>query len=234
MSNTIIFYNRFDLDIEQPVPAKKMLPEWYKNIDSYVGKERKPVELPVGVLSPSTIKRCMPVFDVLTSGYIIKAPQDIYIDEVNGSLKYYWASTLMDDIISFHAYDQVKGHPMVEEHMSVAKFTSPWSIKTPKGYSCLFIPPVHRNNIITIFPGIVDTDQYNVPVEFPFTLTDPNFRGMIPIGTPLVQVIPFKRENWNMVFEQQTITEYNKSLFRIGNTFFDKYKNKAWSRKEFN
>ena len=48
-----------------PVPAKLNIPTWYKNLKHTA--EHK------------TIKGCMPFLDSLTSGYILKMPQDLYV-----------------------------------------------------------------------------------------------------------------------------------------------------------
>jgi hypothetical protein len=111
---------------------------------------------------------------------------------------------------------------------------NPWSIKTPKGHSVLFVQPFHRESIFTILPGIVDTDTYNSPVNFPFVLNDINFEGLIPAGTPMAQIIPFKREKWSLEFgNDEDILESNKHTKRVRSRFFDSYKNNFWNRKEY-
>ena len=55
---------------------------------------------------------------------------------------------------------------------------------------------------IKVFEGIVDTDQQHI-MNFPFVYKDPEFEGIIPAGTPIVQVIPFKREKWTMDFDNK-------------------------------
>ena len=54
---------------------------------------------------------------------------------------------------------------------------------------------MHRESVFTIMDGIVDTDSYNALVNFPFFLNDWSYEGLIPAGTPMAQVIPFKRED---------------------------------------
>ena len=41
--------------------------------------------------------------------------------------------------------------------------------------------------------GLVDTDSYRSPVNFPFVATAPDGVYTLKKGTPLVQVIPFRR-----------------------------------------
>jgi hypothetical protein len=83
-------------------------------------------------------------------------------------------------------------------------------------------------------PGVVDTDEYIAPVNFPFVLNDINFEGLIPAGTPMAQVIPFKRDSWKMVFgdEEKTIDQ-SKVANLIKTKFFDAYKNSYRKTKEY-
>ncbi len=98
----------------------------------------------------------------------------------------------------------------------------------------MFVPPMHRESLFTILPGIVDTDDYYSPVNFPFVVNDPEFEGMIPKGTPIAQVIPFKRESWTMQFGgEKEIKEESKNIKTLETKFFDRYKNMFWHRKEY-
>jgi hypothetical protein len=59
-----------------PVPASKIIPEWYKNIPVALSKDPGFIDND-GVPS---IKRCMPVLDYLTSGYILRNSYEINAD----------------------------------------------------------------------------------------------------------------------------------------------------------
>jgi hypothetical protein len=75
--------------------------------------------------------------------------------------------------INFHPKIQFDLYPKLNEFVSVPKFINNWIIETPKGYSCLIVPPIHRPDTeINILPGIVDTDSYTSPISFPFVLKD--------------------------------------------------------------
>ena len=42
--------------------------------------------------------------------------------------------------------------------MTVLKFVNPWVVKTPPGYSALFVPPLNRiETPFTFFSGVVET-----------------------------------------------------------------------------
>jgi len=112
---------------------------------------------------------------------------------------------------------------------------NPWAIKTPKGYSVLIIQPMHREAPFTILPAIVDTDNYKAPINFPFVMNDKNWEGLIPTGTPIAQIIPFKREQWKMEFgKEKELDEIKKIQKKLNIAFWDRYKRFYWYRKEYN
>lgn len=236
----IIFTNMSGLEeIFPPEPAFKNIPDWYKDLESYIGGEKKPSG--EGNTS-ATIKRCMPVFDAINSGYIIKTPADIYVsqkeafDESGNSLgKRPWYEWANFGLIQFHPVEQAPNHPNRNGHQeSYPKWINSWAIKTPPGYSVLFVQPFHRESAFTILPGIVDTDTYSAPVNFPFVLNDINFEGLIPSGTPIAQVIPFLREDWSMsIGSNEDVRESSKITTKLRTRFFDSYKTQYRQTKEY-
>lgn len=210
----------------------------------------------------ATIKRCMPVFDCLNSGYIIKTPTDVYVSQKDANyvnkekfnengenlylteeeiekkgfakkLPYYEWSNF--GIIQFHPVEQAPTHPNRNGHQGYyPKWINPWSIKTPPGYSVLFVQPFHRDSVFTILPGIVDTDTYTAPVNFPFILNDISWEGLIPAGTPIAQVIPFKREEWQMELGKEVdLISQSKVTTKLRTKFFDSYKSQFRALKEY-
>jgi hypothetical protein len=224
----IIFTNKHGLDFISPQPAIKVLPEWYKKQNEYISKEKKP---DTNNNTPATVKKCMPVFDALTSGYILFTPVDVYVSQKDNMPYYQWSS---QDAISFHPVAQANEHPAKNE-FPYPKWMNQWAIKTPAGYSTLFIPPMHNpNNMFTVLEGVVDTDTYTDIVNFPFVLKDPSWEGMIPAGTPMVQVIPFKRDAWKMkIGGEKELKENIKIVAKLQTLFFNRYKTYFWSRKEY-
>lgn len=231
----IIFTNIDGNDSFRPEPASHFLPEWYKKTDSYLTKKKEPISGDTSSRgTPATIKKCIPVFDVITSGYLIFSTADLFIKQIedNGKTVPYYQWTA-NDLITFHPTEQASLHPL-NNNLPIPKWMNQWSVKTPKGYSCFVTTPIHRNLPFTIFPGIVDTDRYDAPINFPFMLNNPEFTGLIPAGTPIAQLIPFKRDSWKMEYgtkenAKNAINSQKEILIR----FFDAYKNYFWSKKEF-
>jgi hypothetical protein len=196
-------------------------------MESYIGGNKKPTG---GGNTDATVKRCMPVFDAITVGYIITSPADVYVSIKEEKQYFEWSSL---GLITFHPIEQAPEHPDRKPH-AYPKWMNPWAIKTPKGYSVLFTQPMHRESVFTILPGIVDTDTYTAPVNFPMVINDPNFEGLIPKGTPIAQVIPFKREDWQMeIGSMEELVEQNSITQKLQTKFFDRYKSMFWTRKEY-
>ena len=211
-----------------PKPASAYIPDWYKNLESYINGKKEPVG---DGTSAATAKRCMPIFDAITGGYIIVSAADVHVTQKDGQPYFQWANY---NLIQFHPKEQAPDHPARNGFPAYPKWINPWGIKTSKGYSSLFIQPTHRESVFTILPGIVDTDIYTAPVNFPFTLNDPTFEGLIPAGTPIAQVIPIKRENWKMGIGSEA--EYKEQALitnKLQTKFFDRYKSMFWTRKEY-
>lgn len=216
-----------------PVPATKNIPEWYRKEKSFID-ENKP-KIIDGRIN-STIKKCIPFFDALTAGYILFTYIDIYVYFNQRGSHYSCPENLnATGVVGFHANEQALNYPE-SNIMSYPKFINPWSIQTPKGYSTLFIPPMHNsNNYFNILPGVVDTDRYHNPVNFPFILNSPTFEGVIPAGTPICQVIPFKRNSFNMNINESD--NDIKSIFKFSEKysikFFNNYKTRFWQKKSY-
>ena len=224
----ITFTNISGIDgLEQPQPASKFIPDWYKNMESYIGGVKKPGG---DGTTLATVKRCMPVFDAITAGYIITLPADVYVSIKDGQQYFEWSAL---GLVQFHPIVQAPEHPARNAH-AYPKWINQWSIRTPKGYSTMFVQPMHRESVFTILPGIVDTDEYYVAVNFPFVINDPKFEGLIPEGTPIAQVIPFKRDSWTMQFGgEKEIKQEAQVSAKIHTKFFDKYKTMFRQPKEY-
>lgn len=227
--NKIIFTHTNGLDFFPPKPAIKDIPDWYINNKEYINDIRQTVDGNI----PHTIKKCIPIFDSMTAGYILYTQVDVEVYKKDGSPYFNWPS---QDVLSFHTIKQAELYPQRHnDNDSIPKWNNPYSIKTPKGYSTLFLSPMHsQNNIFKILPGIVDTDNYDIPVNFPFLLKDPDWEGVIPAGTPMAQVIPFKRESWKMEFgNEKTLEKQFKTTMKLKTLLYNSYKRNFWSRKEY-
>ena len=185
-NNFLIEFNTDDdflKELYPPRPAIEDLPEWFK--DTHDDPE-------------TSITQCMPAMDYITSGYIIYNSYEYQLEEKVINFKKGLA------IESVNSRPEKLKKPTVFHHPSCPtpnveknfwRIDTDWQIKTPPGYSCLIIQPFYEfNKNYQIMPAIVDTDRYDYTLNVKGYLTGKS-HAVLP-GEKLVQVIPFKRENW--------------------------------------
>jgi len=172
--------------IPEPQPAKAVLPDWFRRIPA-IDKTRL-----TATDNALTVKRCMPFFDALATGWILPLCATVRLEIKEGG-KVVDAGWEFDrTMVSNHSTHQVAGNPF--EPRPPMKFHNHWTIRTPPGWSCLFVSPLNRPNaIVEVLAGVVDTDTYASLVNFPFIATGEDGLHTLEKGTPLVQVIPFRR-----------------------------------------
>jgi hypothetical protein len=108
-----------------------------------------------------------------------------------------------------------------------------WCIKTPKGYSSVFTHPINRPDLpFYTLGGVIDTDKWGEAGSHPFLLKK-GWEGIIPAGTPIIQIIPFKREGWVNKVNRLMSGEYIKKIFLRDRYLKDFYKIFAWSSKSY-
>jgi hypothetical protein len=98
----------------------------------------------------------------------------------------------------------------------------------------LFTHPLNRHDLpFTTLSAIIDGGLImSGNGDVPFYIKK-NFEGIIPQGTPIAQVIPFRQENWQ--------SKKTKGLFKKGEQHYNKssslifgwYKKTFWTRKKY-
>jgi hypothetical protein len=110
-----------------------------------------------------------------------------------------------------------------------------WYYETPPGYSVLLTHPMNRFDLPFLVPsGIIESDIMGIPVFVTFFLKK-EFIGTIPRGTPIFQLVPFKRENWEnkICVDEKEINKKDYELENRRSRLFGYYKKHAWRRKEY-
>lgn len=205
-----------DINLPEPAPASRKIPSWYRDTPGVVD----------GI---ETIKKCIPFVDSLLAGYMITSPADVYFGK-DGVVH-----NAIIDVVDRHDKKQIEEIPIPKEYNDQPfKWVNNFAVKTPKGYSTLFIHPMNQLGLpFYSIAGIVDTDKYVIPVNFPFFIRK-DFEGIIPADTPIIQAIPFKRDDWKM-----SIHEAEKGFIPLDfensrlSPPFNYYKRKFWSRKRY-
>lgn len=219
-----------------PVPAVKNVPEWYRSLAKFdKSNDDRTLGINNNIGADGAMvatKMCMPFFDALTGGYHYVLEDDVYVDlDKNGKPTLSWSGDVM----------MVDKRPTIELpvpdncHPIHYGWRMNWYYETPPGYSVLITHPMNRYDLpFYTMSGIVESDIWGLPVFTAFFLKR-NFMGLIPKGTPLFQIIPFKRENWEME-EVESNEELDKHELMAENRrsrLFGYYKETAWRRKIF-
>lgn len=222
---------------DMPQPSSKFVPDWYKKQRGSINDEET---LSKGYAT-ATVKKCMPVFDLMTAGYMITMPCDVYLDATNPD-KLTWSipasiKQFQADMFSSHDKQQYDEYPIDadRQHQTLFRVMPFWYIKTDPGYSCLFVNPMHRDTSpLFAIPAMVDSDTFISEGHLSF-LVDKGFKGIVKKGTPLVQVIPIKRESWSseIVAIEDSKSELNKQRLRLRSVFTNGYKNLFRSKKDY-
>lgn len=224
----------------EPVPIKTNVPQWFKNL------KHEP--------DNKTVKGCKPFLDAITSGYLIKMPQDLWLEHnvwdeekkiFDSKFRY---SNEFENLLNVnanrpdtHEPKQLKDSPLVKKNgnLPIYKILNPYTIKTPPGYSCLITAPFNnKEDRFEIVTGIVDTDKFNVEINFPIVLNTDKYKSLktvIERGTPIAQVFPFKRDPWKMkfVYEERETSNFLKDPFTLARKLIHNYRDFYWEKKRW-
>ena len=206
-----------------PKPASRFIPDEYKKLERFFhGNYLRP-----------TLKTCVPVLDSLTMGYIIPFDQDYVVTPVENDFSVVPANKEENDF-GYHNQFQLPEEWKKLAGENAGKFVNKWLIKTPPGYSCMFIKPMNRiETRFDIIPGVVDTDVYINVINFPFILNKRDKQFIIKKGEPMVQVVPFKRESYKMWSGFYYEKLHTKTISIINSKLIDRYKQLFWNKKSY-
>ena len=210
-----------------PVPASNSIPEWYKKLAKHLAPKGEP-----GHFTKVTVKACPPFLDSMTAGYVIRLEVDLLVEQVDGVPYIQWFTGWHQ--VEKHVADQVPASQIPSGYSAhPLKFINQYLIKTPPGYSSLFVHPLNRTDLpFMTLSGIVETDNYYSNIHFPFFIKE-GFEGIIPAGTPIVQVIPLKREQWKNTIGEADARKLDESNFRLKGKIGRSYKSQWWVRKSY-
>ena len=236
--NTIKFlqmYKQLGDVVPLPEPATKNVPSWYKDQPAIIGDEQTPDR---GQLK-LTVKKCQAFFDAMAAGYILKVPVDIHLDTTDGKFILQLPGHLnkfRTALISEHGIEQVSHLPIDKDIYCdrILRIHPTWMVKTEEGYSTLFTSPMHQDiGPLKAIDAIVDTDTYFTDGHLSF-LVKKNFKGIIKQGTAMSQIVPFKREDWQMEIDKDFDIKFvEEQSMKVRSTFQNGYRLKFWQKKTF-
>lgn len=211
--------------------SKSFVPSWYKDQPRFPDNLKEIKKLP----HPLTFKMCSAFGDSFISGYTIPLPVDIAVEKTENG-----------PIISWSSQADPSGFLSVRDKALSENLPTPtgfydvhfvWltkhCLKIPKGYSVLITHPFNRYELpFLTLTGIVDGEytmpKGNVPVFF-----KEGFEGIIPAGTPIMQILPFKTENWTSEEDSLIIKEADINDKKSINLAYGWYKKNIWKRKMY-
>lgn len=211
-----VAYSEETVKYFKPVLASTVQPDWWKKM--------KIMEITRGHRQ-HTVRACPAMDDWLRIGYYLIAAQDIEVingvsDTDEGDERFSTADISGNGINSIsHPASQMgnvfefvgDGGPIKDAF----KMRNPWNVITPKGYSCFYLDPfLHQNKYFSTWPGIIDTDSFNINQDNAQIIFYPKVEKgfIIPKGTPLVQIIPFRREEWVASYQLRSHKAYIENL----------------------
>jgi hypothetical protein len=175
-------------------------PEWWKALSG----------------SEGGLKRCSGTSDYLATGFTIPLWAKLMIrPSINGQnwdAQFDLVPPCSNFRIESFSYEQTGECPVSKvrklKKSNYVKVINPWLVKTPPGWSSLFLPPLwDPNPNYTMLPAVVNTDYYHNAHMVINVLTDEPFE--LEIGRPMWHVIPFKRN------KETTLLWGNKNAYNL-------------------
>lgn len=221
-----------DVDLlDLPKPAKAYVPDWYKKLPQWMHGAKGPNMTNMGVDNHGP-KHCVPFLESLTVGYIVELWQDLEVTQTPNGPSFKWP--VSPSVMTEREVDARDESPTPAGHHSTHyAWMTPYTFRTPPGYSLLISHPFNRFDLpFTTLAGVVDADKGIGSGKLPFFLKE-GFEGIIPAGTPIYQVLPFKRDDWRAELSKplKSIADKLKwNTFRVTHGY---YRKNVWQKKNF-
>lgn len=201
------------LKLTPPIPANKVLPNWYKNLSR--------AEILDNGLKGKTAKKCPAIQDELSTGFVIPMWSRLEFSSIKNNegktVQQNWhfgiAVATGEDVsqhIDSHQPYQIKGMDLnTTVDSKLLKISLPYKIIVPEGYNIKYSDPFyHFRKDIRCLPGIVEADKWGY-VAFPFEILSENF--VMQAGTPLIHCLVYKREDpLDLIIKEGTQKDYDE------------------------
>lgn len=220
----------------EPEPSYKKIPQWYRDLGKHYNsnnlEDLNPVNDRGGDGSNVSTKLCLPFQDAMSLGYMYCLEDDLTVElDKDGKPSLSWSKPFMmvDKRPNVDLAIPSDVHPL---HFGIKM---QWFYETPEDYSLLFTMPINRPDLPFWTPsGIVDSDIWGLPAFLPLFIKR-NFEGVIPMGTPIAQMIPIKREPWNLVIDdsEDTLEKHELKSENRRSHITAHYRKFAWRKKQY-
>lgn len=218
-----------------PQPSRLNMPDYWKEMPRFHG-EGDYEKFKDGTANRRNVflsmKHCMPYFDAMIAGYHYVLHTDIHVDINDENIPNLSWDSPMEPAAPRVLKEMPTPHGHYNAHFG---WQMHWGFKTPPGWSALITHPINRYDLpFTTVSGLADYDVYPLPGNVSFHIKD-NFSGIIKAGTPIMSIIPIKREDWqlninysdeffqenlNLINEKETVPmAHYKKGYRVGMRF---------------
>lgn len=233
-------------NITPPLPAKALVPSWYRDGEMAVSLQTDEVAKPGDSNVIGGMKSCMPFLDAMVSGYFICFWEDFYVKTSDVVEEFY--SVEVNPYTDKHEKKQLQNLFMVEERYGKMGHTLPrpngycknhmifkgqWGVRLPKGWSLSVTHPSNRFDLPFITTsGIIDSDEWWTGGNIPFFFQK-NFEGVIPKGTPVAQIIPVKRSSWISYVSEFSMKRNKYIADKARSIPMGWYRDNIWVKKDY-
>lgn len=207
-------------------PSVSKIPQWWKD-----------GELTIFESQPG-LKSCIPFMEIMSSGYTINLPFDIFVAKSeDGDITIRWNSPeegAWPNFVAERPKELGETIPRPAGHSpNHFVWSQQWGWKTPKGYSSIVCHPFNRFDLpFTTVAGIIDSDKFNGNGNLPFFLKE-DFQGVIYEGTPIATIFPYKRDKWQSWFDDSVIPSVKEKQMKDLRQPGGSYKKRFWQRKVY-
>jgi len=229
----------------EPVPASSVVPQWYRDGEMFIHKHTQLKDPENEEDRVAGMRACMPFFDALMSGYMLRTWWDVEITKntddvvefqyIEQNVDGVWVKTPEDKNMIKERHGDI-GHTLPRpaghsnNHMV---WQGKWGVRLPKGWSLIYTHPLNQFQLpFTSSSAILDSDRFVAHGNLPFFLKE-GWVGIIPKGTPIIQLIPVKRSVWVGIFKTIRDVESEHFAKAARSVAYGFYRSVLWTPKKF-
>lgn len=227
--NILEIENTQDLNLSD---LSDIINNFHQKTRQQISNSPKLISNPQKLMRDTTIVNCPGVTDFLKTGYILPAWSDMSFRKYNSEIIFNSSNNFPDVHHGVHIFDQYKGMSPNQVPLTKGfhKVSTPWILKTSPGISVIITHPYwSRNKTFTSVSAVVHPDSSPIYLKwfFEFNQELPDTPEVVDIdqqiikrGTPLMLLIPFKREKINHEVKYLSLNKMEK-MYRnsTSNTF---------------
>jgi len=174
------------------------------------------------------LKSCSPFKDAFVSGYMILLMCDIeIISYENGDVDVLWNKEFPSNPVEKRGplIEGFQGNGMINPIGTspiMFAWSASWGVKTSKNDNVLITHPLNHYELpFVTTSGVIDSGYFPIAGNIPFFIKE-GFTGVIAKGTPIAQVIPFKRQDWVSSVAAKDEKMYSRYM-TLRDSYFDGY-----------